>query len=93
MTGFVIPSHIWENKNYTIYQKIIIGAIWQNRPAPVLIDYIVCATGLNKQIVSTNALKIFLEGPNPIIERRYIANPEKKTFLVAYKYNGGDNEE
>lgn len=89
---FVIPAKIWDNKNYTINQKIIIGVVWQHRPAPVLLDYIVCATGLNKQIVATNAKNLFLIGPKPIIERCYIPNTETKSFFVAYKYNGGEDE-
>ena len=92
MTDFVIPSHLWNNKNYTVKQKIIIGVVWQHRPAPVLLDYIVCATGLNKQIVATNAKKLFLIGPKPIIERCYIPNTDTKSFFVAYKYNGGEDE-
>lgn len=89
---FVIPAKIWDNKNYTINQKIIIGVVWQHRPVPVLLDYIVCATGLNKQIVATNAKKLFLIGREPIIERCYIPNTETKSFFVAYKYNGGEDE-
>jgi len=35
---------------------------------------------------------LFLIGPKPIIERCYIPNTETKSFFVAYKYNGGEDE-
>lgn len=93
MSDLIIPEHIWTNKQYSAHQKLIIGVVYQHRPEPVLLDEIVAATGLNKQVVSAGAMWAFLKGPNPDIERCYLPNPEKKTFLVAYKYNGGDNEE
>ena len=88
MSDFVIPSHVWDNSNYSANQKLIIGVVYQHRPEPVLLDDISKETGLNKQVVATGAMWAFLKGPNPDIERCYLPNPKKKTFFVAYKYTG-----
>lgn len=92
MSDFIIPEHIWENKDFSLQEKVIVAVLYERRPDILLIPDIMDATGLNRYTVVNGASRVFLmSGPTPLITRCYVLKEEKRV-LVGYRYTGGNNE-
>lgn len=86
MDGFLIPNHIWKNKNYNINQKLLLSVLYARRYSATSISTLSTDTGLNKQVVAKECLSLWRSGAP--IERVKTMTDDYKV-LTAYKYHEG----